>query len=51
MPEKGGKQLLCQFKRLIYPRSIPAGNSSYMIAVYKPCEAIQDSLGNLLVGI
>ena len=48
MPEKGGKQLLCQFKRLIYPRSIPAGNSSYMIAVYKPCEAIQDSLGNLL---
>lgn len=40
--------MLCQFKRLIYPRSIPAGNSSYMIAVYKPCEAIQDSLGNLL---
>lgn len=38
--------MLCQFKRLIFPRGIPTGNSSYMIALYKPCENLRDSQGN-----
>lgn len=38
--------MLCQFKRLIYPRTLLAGNSSYMIALYTPCETIRDAQGN-----
>ena len=38
--------MLCEFKRLIYPRNPLAGNSSYMIALYTPCETLRDSQGN-----
>ena len=40
--------MICQFKRLIYPRSLAAADNSYMIAVYKPCESIKDSAGRLI---
>lgn len=40
--------MICQFKRLIYPRSLPAGTASYMVALYTPCETILDSEGNVL---
>jgi len=44
--------LLCQFERLIYPQnvsSIDAG--SFMIAVYRPCENIRDSAGNMVTQV
>lgn len=38
--------MLCQFERLVYPGSIQAVTpSSYMVAVYKPCETIRDASG------
>lgn len=38
--------MLCQFERLVYPGNIQAVTpSSYMVAVYKPCEKIRDSSG------
>ena len=40
--------MICQFKRLIYPRSQPVEDGSYMIALYKPCESIRDSAGNMV---
>jgi len=40
--------LICQFKRLIYPRSIASADGSYMIALYKPCEVIKDAGGQLV---
>lgn len=40
--------MICQFKRLIYPRDIAAVDGSYMIALYKPCETIKDSRGQVL---
>lgn len=34
--------MLCEFDRLIYPQSITAVDaSSYMIALYNPCEKIK----------
>ena len=30
--------MICQFKRLIYPKAVTAGDASYMIALYRPCE-------------
>lgn len=44
--------MLCQFERLIYPQStatIDAG--SFMIAVYRPCEKIKDSAGDLVTQV
>ncbi len=44
--------MLCQFERLIYPQnaaSLDAG--SFMIAVYRPCEKIKDSAGNILTQV
>ena len=39
--------MLCQFERLVYPRSISITDTgSYMVALYRPCEKIKDSLGN-----
>lgn len=38
--------MLCQFERLIYPRCAPEDGSSFMIALYRPCEKITDSAGN-----
>lgn len=40
--------MICQFKRLIYPRSKVSGDNSYMIAMYRPCEDILDSTGQTL---
>ena len=37
--------MICQFKRLIYPRSLSAGEDGYRIALYQPCEKILDSAG------
>ena len=42
----GVKKLLCEFERLIYP-SCPEP-SSYMVAMYRPCEKIRDMAGNIL---
>ena len=41
--------MLCQFERLIYPRSgsITEPNG-YMIALYRPCEVMKDSIGNVV---
>ena len=50
--QKGVKILLCEFERLIYPQSIAAVDaSSYMIALYHPCEKIKDSTGNAITQI
>jgi exodeoxyribonuclease V alpha subunit len=52
LSEKGEIILLCQFERLIYPQnvsSIDAG--SFMIAVYRPCENIRDSAGNMVTQV
>ena len=38
--------MICQFKKLIFPRSVAAASDSYMIALYKPCESIVDSAGH-----
>ena len=41
--------MLCTFEKLLYPSSpqeiLP---SSYMVAVYKPCEKIRDKAGRLV---
>lgn len=37
--------MICQFKKLIYPRTLSTGDASYMIAVYRPCEKVYDSAG------
>ena len=44
--------MICQFKRLIYPKAVTAGDASYMIALYRPCEKVMDAAGNvaLLLG-
>lgn len=39
--------MVCQFERLIYPQNVTAAVSgSYMIAVYRTCEKVQDFVGN-----
>lgn len=44
--------MLCEFDRLIYPQSITAVDaSSYMIALYNPCEKIKDSTGNTVTQV
>ena len=41
--------MLCQFDRLLYPRTVGAVSAgSYMVAIYKPCEKIVDGSGNSL---
>lgn len=41
--------MLCQFERLIFPRDVQAASAGgYMVALYRPCEAIRDSNGNTL---
>lgn len=42
----GVKKLLCEFERLIYPAHPEP--SSYMVAMYRPCENIKDLSGNPL---
>ena len=44
--------MLCQFERLIYPQSVRAIDAgSFMIAVYRPCEKIKDSAGDLVTQV
>lgn len=44
--------MLCQFERLIYPQSVRAIDAgSFMIAVYRPCENIRDSAGNMVTQV
>lgn len=43
--------MLCQFERLIYPSSSAADNSSFMIALYRPCEKLKDSAGNMVTQV
>lgn len=40
--------MICQFKRLIYPKAVTAGDASYMIALYRPCEKVMDAAGNVV---
>lgn len=40
--------MLCQFEKLLYPRTIDATTADYMIAVYRPLEIIRDSDGDML---
>lgn len=37
--------MLCEFKRLIYPKSALADDTGYRIALYRPCEAVKDAAG------
>lgn len=44
--------MLCQFERLIYPNNSAAvDTNSYMIALYRPCEKIRDSAGNMVTQV
>ena len=39
--------MVCQFERLLFPPSTEKVDvGSYMVAVYRPCEKLPDSLGN-----
>ena len=50
--ERSKKTLLCQFERLIYPQSVSTIDAgSFMIAVYRPCEKIKDSAGDLVTQV
>ena len=40
--------MLCQFEKLLYPRTADAATIDYMIAVYRPLEIIRDSDGDML---
>ena len=40
--------MLCQFEKLLYPRTADATTVDYMIAVYRPLEIIRDSDGDML---
>ena len=41
--------MLCQFEKLLYPRDAHAASAgSYMVAVYRPCEILRDSTGDIL---
>ena len=37
--------MLCEFMRLIYPKSALADDTGYRIALYRPCEAVKDAAG------
>lgn len=44
--------MICQFDKLVYPHDIENINqSSYIIAVYTPCEKVRDSSGNMVTQI
>lgn len=40
--------MLCQFDKLIYPRDADTTTVEYMIAVYRPCEILRDSEGEMM---
>ena len=44
--------MLCQFERLIYPQNVSSIDAGcFMIAVYRPCENIRDSAGNMVTQV
>lgn len=44
--------MLCQFERPVYPRDITGlGADSYMVMLYRPCEKLVDSSGNVVTQI
>ena len=44
--------MLCQFERLVYPKSVQAITpSSYMVAIYRPLETLVGSAGTPLTQI
>lgn len=44
--------MLCEFERLIYPQNMASMDAgSFMIAVYRPCEKIKDSAGNIVTQV
>jgi len=52
IPQKGVKNLLCQFEKMIYPPNpAQADPGSYMIALYRPCEKIKDASGQVLTQV
>ena len=38
--------MICKFKKLIFPKNLSSDNTSYMIALYRPCEKIVDGAGH-----
>ena len=41
--------MICQFEKLVYPSKMSAVESgSYMVVLYRPCERIKDTSGNLI---
>ena len=40
--------MLCQFDKLLYPKTADASTVEYMIAVYRPCEIVRDSAGDMM---
>lgn len=40
--------MLCQFDRLIYPKQADTSTVEYMIAIYRPCEILRDSYGDMM---
>ena len=44
--------MLCQFERLVYPKTVQAVTpSSYMVAIYRPCEQLLGSSGTPMTRI
>ncbi len=44
--------MLCQFERVIYPSDVKAIDiAGFMIAIYRPCEKLKDSNGNIITQI
>ena len=44
--------MLCQFERLVYPKTVQAVTpSSYMVAIYRPCEQLLGSSGTPMTQI
>lgn len=40
--------MLCQFDKLIYPKEADTATVAYMIAIYRPCEILRDSDGDMM---
>ena len=40
--------MLCQFDKLIYPKEADIATVDYMIAIYRPCEIVRDTDGDMM---
>ena len=40
--------MLCQFDKLIYPKTADISTVDYMIAVYRPCGVVRDAEGEMV---